>query len=210
MQYFTVIGVVRNFHFESLRNNIDAMSLRFTGKGNKMMVKLAGGNFRETIEKIEERWHQLAPGQPFSYYFMDESFHETYRTELRLASIFTMFTLLSIFIACLGLFGLSSFNAEKRSKEIGIRKVLGASVNQIVFRLSRDFLKLVAIAIVISVPLSWFAMNTWLEEFSYRIELTGWEFILAAVIAVCIAILTVSYQSIKAAIANPVRSLRSE
>jgi putative ABC transport system permease protein len=105
---------------------------------------------------------------------------------------------------------LSSFNAEKRSKEIGIRKVLGASVNQIVFRLSRDFLKLVAIAIVISVPLSWFAMNTWLEEFSYRIELTGWEFILAAVIAVCIAILTVSYQSIKAAIANPVRSLRSE
>jgi putative ABC transport system permease protein len=210
MRYYTVIGVVKNFHFETLRNNIDAMSLRFTGKGNRMMVKLAAGNFGETIDEIEKRWHQLAPGQPFSYYFMDESFHETYRAELRLASIFMMFAVLSIFIACLGLFGLAAYNAEKRSKEIGIRKVLGASVNQIVFRLSADFLKLVAISIAVSLPLSWFAMSRWLEAFSYRINLTGWVFVLAASIAVGIAILTVSYQSIKAAVANPVRSLRSE
>jgi putative ABC transport system permease protein len=210
MQYFTVIGVVKNFHFESLRNTIDALSLRLNGSGNKMMVKLTSGNFPEAIGKIERIWHQMAPGQPFSYYFMDESFQDTYRAELRLGNIFLTFSLLSIFIACLGLFGLAAYNAERRSKEIGIKKVLGATVNQITYQLSINFLKLVVVAIFISAPLSWYAMHRWLEEFSFRIELGWGVFLLAAGIAATISILTVSYQSIKAALANPVRSLRSE
>ena len=141
---------------------------------------------------------------------MDESFNDTYKAELRLGSIFITFTVLSIFIACLGLFGLAAFNAEKRSKEIGIKKVLGASVNQITYQLSIDFLKLVGIAIIVSLPLAWYAMNKWLEEFTYRIEISWWVFAIAAFLTVAISILTVSYQSIKAAILNPVNSLRSE
>lgn len=210
MEYSTVIGVVKNFHFESLRNNIDALSLSLGGNSNKMIVKLNAGDFSNAIDNIEETWSKIAPGQPFNYYFMDESFNDTYKAELRLGSIFITFTLLSIFIACLGLFGLAAFNAEKRSKEIGIKKVLGASVNQITYQLSIDFLKLVGIAIIVSLPLAWYAMNKWLEEFTYRIEISWWVFAIAAFLTVAISILTVSYQSIKAAILNPVNSLRSE
>lgn len=210
MEYLTVIGVVENFHFESLRNNIDALSLILGGNSDKMIVKMNAGDFAATIDQIEEVWYQMAPGQPFDYYFMDESFDDTYKAELQLGSIFVTFTLLSIFIACLGLFGLAAFNAEKRSKEIGVRKVLGASVSQITYKLSVDFLKLVAIAILISVPLGWYAMNMWLEDFSYRIDIGWWVFAIAALLAIVISILTVSYQSIKAAIVNPVKSLRSE
>lgn len=210
MEYLTIIGVVKNFHFESLRNGIDGLSFYLSTNANKMMVKLNAGDFSNTMEKIEATWHKLAPGQPFSYYFMDESFNDTYQAELRLGRIFVTFTLLSIFIACLGLFGLAAFNAEKRTKEIGIKKVFGASIRQITYQLSIDFLKLVAIAIFVSLPLSWYAMNKWLEDFSYRIEIQWWVFAIAAFLAVAISILTVSYQSIKAAIVNPVNSLRSE
>lgn len=210
MEYFTVIGVVKNFHFESLRSDIKAMSLSLGGNSNKMMAKLTAGNFPQTIEGIEEIWNRMAPAQPFSYYFMDQSFNDTYKAEQQLGQIFIAFTMLSIFIACLGLFGLAAFNAERRSKEIGIRKVLGAGVSQITYRLSADFLKLVGIAIVISIPLSWYAMHTWLQDFSYRIEIGWWIFAIAALLATGISLLTVSYQSIKAAIVNPVSSLRSE
>ena len=168
------------------------------------------GNFANAIERIESIWNKVAPGQPFDYYFMEDSFNNTYKSEQRLGRIFIIFTILSILIACLGLFGLAAFNAEKRTKEIGVRKVMGASVGQITFRLSSDFLKLVGVAILISLPVGWFAMNKWLEDFSYRIEIGWWVFVLAAFLAVAIAIITVSYQSIKAAIVNPVKSLRTE
>ncbi len=210
MKYFTIIGVVKNFHFESLRNNINAMSLHLGGNSRKMLVKLNAGEFSKTIVNIEGIWESIAPGQPFNYYFMDDSFNDTYQAEQRLSRIFVTFTLLSIFIACLGLFGLAAFNAERRSKEIGIRKVLGASIPQITYKLTIDFLKLVGVAILISLPLGWYAMNRWLEDFSYRIEI-GWTvFVFAAILAVVISIVTVSYQSIKAAIVNPVKSLRTE
>jgi putative ABC transport system permease protein len=141
---------------------------------------------------------------------MDESFNTTFEAEQRLSKIFMVFTILSILIACLGLFGLAAFNAQKRTKEIGVRKVLGASVGQITYKLTVDFLKLVGVAILVSIPLGWYVMNKWLEDFSYRIEIGWWVFVLAAFLAVAIAIITVSYQSIKAAIVNPVKSLHTE
>jgi len=141
---------------------------------------------------------------------MEDAFNNTYQSERRLGNIFIIFTVLSLLIACLGLFGLAAFNAEKRIKEIGVRKVLGASVSQISMRLTVDFLKLVGIAILISLPLGWYVMNKWLEDFTYRINIPWWVFLLAAFLAVLISVLTVSYQSIKAAIVNPVKSLRSE
>ena len=175
-----------------------------------MAVKLEQGSFSTAISSIERIWNDLAPGQPFDYYFMEESFNNTYKSEQRLGRIFIIFTVLSIIIACLGLFGLATFNAEKRTKEIGVRKVMGAGVGQIAYRLTMDFLKLVGVAILVSIPLGWYVMGKWLEDFSYRIEIGWWVFILAALLALIISIVTVSYQSIKAAIVNPVKSLRTE
>lgn len=208
--YFTVIGVVKDFHFKSLRDNIGALSMSIGDYSNAMMVKLNEGDFANTISSIEKTWKTVAPKQPFNYYFLEESFNNTYKAEQRLGRIFTIFSTLSILIACLGLFGLAAFNAEKRTKEIGIRKVLGASISQITYKLSIDFLKLVGIAIVISIPLAWYAMNSWLEDFSYRTEIGLGVFALAIFIAVLISVLTLSFQSIKAAMANPVESLKSE
>ena len=209
-ELLTVIGVVKNFHFESLKEDIQALSISLGDRAAKMAIKLNAGDFSNTIASIEKSWNEVAPGQPFNYYFMDDSFNETYEAEERLGSIFIVFTILSILIACLGLFGLAAFNAEKRTKEIGIRKVLGASITQITYRLSIDFLKLVGIAIFIALPLGWYAMNKWLENFSYRIEMSWWIFILAALLAVIISVLTVSFQSVKAAIVNPIDSLKTE
>ncbi|MEE9362022.1 MAG: ABC transporter permease [Cellulophaga sp.] len=206
----TVIGVVKDFHYASLRDDIGALSLSISDFAGAMAIKLNAGDFNNSIAQIEGVWNKVAPGQPFDYYFMDESFNNTYQAEQRLGKIFIIFTILSILIASLGLFGLAAFNAEKRIKEIGIRKVLGASIPQITYRLSIDFLKLVGIAILIALPIGWYVMNKWLEDFSYRIEIPWWVFVLAATLAITISILTVSYQSIKAAIVNPVKSLRSE
>ncbi len=208
--YYTIIGVVKNFHYESLRENIQPLGFFLDRSTGNMAVKLNAGNFNQAITSIEGIWNKMAPGQPFNYRFMDESFNATYEAEQRLGKIFTVFTVLSILIACLGLFGLAAFNAQKRTKEIGIRKVLGATVGQISYRLTTDFLKMVGIAIVIALPLGWFVMNKWLEDFSYRIEIAWWVYVLAALLAVGVAIVTVSYQSIKAAIVNPVKSLRTE
>ncbi|MEM6866580.1 MAG: FtsX-like permease family protein, partial [Bacteroidota bacterium] len=150
------------------------------------------------------------PDLSFSYYFMDDSFNDTYKAELRLGRVFMVFTLISILIACLGLFGLAAFNAEKKIKEIGIRKVLGASVGHITYKLTFDFLKLVGIAILISLPMGWYAMNRWLEDFSYRVEIDFWVFALPAFLATAIAVLTIGYQSIRAALVSPIKSLRTE
>jgi putative ABC transport system permease protein len=209
-RYFTIIGVVKDFHFSPFRNEIESLSLHLGDFAYSLAVKLEEGSFSNAIASIEGIWNKVAPGQPFDYYFMEDSFDNTYQAEQRLGRIFIIFTVLSILIACLGLFGLAAFNAEKRTKEIGVRKVLGASVSQITYRLSADFLKLVGVAILVSLPIGWFAMNKWLEDFSYRIDIGWWVFVLAAFLAVAISILTVSYQSIKAAIVNPIKSLRTE
>lgn len=209
-RFLKVIGVVKDFHFESLRKDIGALSLSLGNSTGSMAVKLKSGDFENSIAEIEKIWDEVAPGQPFSYRFMDDAFNTTYEAEQNLGQIFITFTVLSILIACLGLFGLAAFNAEKRTKEIGVRKVLGATVSQISYRLTVDFLKLVGIGILISLPIGWYAMNKWLEDFSYRIEISWWVLVLAGFLAIAIAILTVSYQSIKAAIVNPVKSLRTE
>jgi len=208
--FLTVIGVLKNFNFESLRKEISALSLRIGESTGALAVKLPEGEVGAVLSKIETIWEERAAGQPFSYRFMDEVFNTTYDADQRLGRIFMTFAILSILIACLGLFGLAAFNAEKRTKEIGVRKVLGASVGQVTFRLSKDFMKLVAIAIVISLPLGWYAMQRWLEDFSYRTDLSWWVFGVAALLAISISILTVSYQSIRAALMNPTKSLRSE
>ena len=209
-QLYTVIGIVKNFHFESLRDGIEALSLSLGNSNGYMAVKLKAGDFSSALSTIEGLWNKVAPGQLFNYRFMEDSFNTTYEAEQRLGRIFIIFTTLSIMIACLGLFGLAAFNAEKRVKEIGVRKVMGASVRQITYRLTIDFLKLVGVAILISLPIGWYAMSKWLEDFSYRIEIGWGVFAFAAFLAIAIAIVTVSYQSIKAAIVNPVKSLRSE
>ncbi|WP_149303966.1 ABC transporter permease [Pareuzebyella sediminis] len=208
--FYTVIGVVKNFHFESLRENIGPLNLSLGGFPGAMAVKIKAGDFTDTLRQIESIWNQMAPGQLFNYRFMEDAFNATYEAEQKLGHIFVVFTILSILIACLGLFGLAAFNAQKRTKEIGIRKVLGASVGQITFRLTTDFLKMVAVAILISLPLGWYAMNKWLEDFTYRIDIPWWILALAAFLSVAIAVVTVSFQSIKAAIVNPVKSLRTE
>ncbi|MFX0556415.1 ABC transporter permease [Maribacter sp. CXY002] len=209
-EFFTVIGVLKDFHFASLKDEIDALSLHLSNGAYALAVKIEAGNLEDAVSGIEGVWNTIVPGEPFNYYFMDDSFNNSYQSERRLGNIFVIFTVLSIFIACLGLFGLAAFNAQKRTKEIGVRKVLGATVGQISYRLTLDFLKLVAIAILISLPIGWYVMTKWLEDFTYRIEIGWWVFALAAFLGVAVAIITVSYQSIKAAIVNPVKSLRTE
>ena len=152
----------------------------------------------------------MAPGMPFSYQFLDESFDNMYRAEQRIGKVAMSFAILAVFIACLGLFGLATFMAEQRTKEIGVRKVLGATVPNIVTMLSKDFVRLVLLASVIAFPVAWYAMNRWLQDFAYRIDIGWWIFILAGLIAIIIAIITVSFQAIRAALTNPVNSLRTE
>ena len=207
---YTVIGIVKNFHFESLRDNIDALSLELDTNSGGAMFRLSGTNVPALVAQIETKWKQAAPGQPFNYAFLEDSFDQMYRAEQRIGTLALTFACLAILIACLGLFGLAAFTAEQRTKEIGVRKVLGASVGSIVALLSKDFLKLVLIAIVIASPIAWYAMNRWLQDFAYKIDIEWWVFALAGLLAVGIALLTVSFQSVKAALMNPVKSLRSE
>ena len=202
--------MVQNFHYSSLRDDIGALAL-FNKKSTSMMaIKVKTDDYRSVIDQIEGFWKELAPGQPFDYSFMDDDFNETYSSDSRLGKVFIIFTSLSIFIGCLGLFGLASFNAQKHKKEIGVRKVLGATVGQITVKLTFDFLKLVFIAALIALPIGWYAMNTWLQGFSYRISLDWQVLFTSTLIVVVIAVITVSYQSIKAATSNPVNSLKAE
>ncbi|NRB46723.1 MAG: ABC transporter permease [Saprospiraceae bacterium] len=210
MEYYTIIGVVKNFHYETLRSDINALSLVLGGQPNRLVAKLQAGNFKTTINEIRDLWNEVAPSQPFQHYFMDDSFNDTYQAELRLGNIFLTFTILSLFIACLGLFGLAAFNAQNRVKEVGIRKVLGASVEQLTYKLSIDFLKLVVLSIFIALPLGWWAMHQWLQDFAFRTEISWWILLAAAASAILISLLTVSFQGLKAAIVNPIESLRSE
>ncbi len=207
---YTIVGVVKNFHFESLRSNIGALSMVLSPGGGMMAFRLKTDDVQASIEKAEALWKKMAPGQPFAYRFMNDDFDNIYRSEARVGRVFITFALLSILIGCLGLFGLVTFTAEQRTKEIGVRKVLGASVGSIVTLLSKDFLKLVLVAIVIASPIAWYAMTTWLADFAYKIDISWWVFALAGLLAIGIALLTVSFQAVKAALMNPVESLRSE
>ncbi len=207
---YTVIGIVKNFHYESLRQNIGALSLKLEANSGAASFRMSTTNIPALISQIEVKWRQVAPGKPFSYAFLEDSFDAMYRAEQRIGNIALTFAVLAILIACLGLFGLATFTAEQRTKEIGVRKVLGASVMSIVTLLSKDFLKLVLIAVLIASPIAWFAMNRWLQDFAYKIDIEWWVFAGAGLLAVSIALLTVSFQSVKAALMNPVKSLRSE
>jgi putative ABC transport system permease protein len=208
---YKVIGVVKDFHFESLRSNIGALCLFLNlSRGNVSFRLNAGTDIGATIKSIEAKWKELAPGQPFTYTFMDESFNSVYKGEQRIGELSLAFAFLTILVACLGLLGLVTFIAEQRIKEIGIRKVLGASVPGIVQLLSKDFLKLVVVSILIATPVAYYVMYKWLQDFSYRIKIEWWVFAAVGLAAIIIALLTVSYQSIKAAIANPIKSLKTE
>ena len=207
---YTIVGVVKNFNFESLRQNIGPLCFRLGYNKWATAFKVSAPDVQGLIRSIESKWKSMAPGMPFSYHFLDEAFDNMYRDEQRIAKIGLSFAVLAIFIACLGLFGLATYMAEQRTKEIGVRKVLGASVSNIVSMLSKDFAKLVLIAAVIAFPIAWLAMSKWLQDFAYRINIGWWIFIAAAVITLFIALFTVVFQAIKAAVANPVKSLRTE
>ena len=206
-------GVFNDFHFESLHQRILPIVFRESASGDgygNISVKVSGSNVPVALTHIERTWKKFLPEIPFEYSFLDENFEDLYRAETRQGSIFTIFTGIAIFIACLGLLGLSAFTITQRVKEIGIRKVLGASVKDIVLILSKDFMKLVLIAAVIAFPLAWYAMHNWLDDFAYRIEMSWLVFLLAGIIAGLVAFATISLQAVKAAIANPVKSLRTE
>ncbi len=207
---YPILGVVQDFNFESMHDNIGPLVFHLGISPSIVSVKVAGMDVKNTISNITSVWKKFSPDQTIRYTFMDEQFANMYADVQRTGYIFTSFAVLAIIIACLGLFALSAFMAEQRSKEIGIRKVLGASVSGITTLLSIDFIKLVFIAIVIASPIAWWGMNKWLQEFAYRISIQWWMLAVAAFAAIIIALVTISFQSIKAAIANPIKSLRSE
>jgi putative ABC transport system permease protein len=211
MYNLTVVGVVKDFHFTSLRSEIKPFAfVTEPPREGLLTLKLDASNLQSTIAQIEKKWNKFSPDRPFQYSFLDETFSQLYQSEERFKKVFLNITALAIIIACLGLFGLAAFVTEQRTKEIGIRKVLGASVTNITKLLSKDFLKLVLVAVVIASPVAWWVMNKWLEDFTYRINIGIWIFIAAGIVALLIALLTVSFHAVKSAIANPVKSLRSE
>jgi putative ABC transport system permease protein len=206
-----IIGVMKNFHFRSLQEEIKPLSMRIEPGGcNLVSIKVAAANLPKTIAAVEKKWKTLIPDRPFNYYFLDEFFNRQYRSEVQFGHLFLNFAILAIFISCLGLLGLASYSTVQRTKEIGIRKVMGASVSNIVNLLSIDFLKLVLISFIIAAPLAWYFMHQWLKDFAYRININWWIFLVAGVTAVLVALFTISFQAIRAAIANPVESLRTE
>ena len=207
---YLVVGIFKDFNFESLRNEIQPLALTLTTQGSYLSARISSENVSATVNQIESLWEQYAPGQPFQYTFLDDNYDALFLAEQRLGKVFSIFTGLAIAVACLGLLGLATFMAEQRTKEIGIRKVMGASATNITLLLSKDFTKLVIIAFGIAIPVAYFVMQKWLEGFAYRTDISPWVFLLAGVGALLIAWLTVSWQSLKAALANPVDSLKNE
>lgn len=206
-----IIGVVKDFHFRSLQEVIKPLSMRIEPGGSQLVsVSISGKDLPTTIAAIEKKWKEIIPHRPFNYFFLDEYFDRQYRSEQRFGNLFLYFAILAIFISCLGLLGLASYSTYQRTREIGIRKVMGASITGIVHLLSREFLALLLISFVIASPLAWLAMHRWLQDFSYRLPISWWTFILSGIIAIIVALFTVSFQAVKAAIANPVDSLRTE
>lgn len=207
---YTVVGVVQNFHYSTMREKIMPMVIALGGDISALSLRVQPDQVASAVAALEAQWKQFAPDLPFEYSFLDERFNDVYKSEAKLGTIFTVFCSLAIFIACLGLFGLASFTAEQRMKEISIRKVLGASVGSLVLLFSKDFTKLVLIALLLAVPVAYFIMDRWLADFAYRVTLEVSTFLIGGGIALLIAWLTVGFQSVRAAVANPVDSLRSE
>ncbi len=207
---YHVIGVVKDFNFSSMHDKVGPLIMNMGDNRGSVAVRLRGANIIAPVNQIAAKWKAMANGVPFTYTFMDDDFNKLYQSEKQTGQLFISFAVFAIFIACLGLFGLVTYAAEQRMKEIGIRKVRGARVDGIVGLLSRDFIKLVLIASLIAFPIAWWGMHQWLQSFAYRISISWWIFVLAGSTAILIALLTVSVQTIRAAIANPIRSLRSE
>jgi putative ABC transport system permease protein len=209
--YSTVIGVVKDFHMQSLREKINPLVIFYdTDNLFTVSLRLAPDNIMHTMDLLKQKWGELDPNRPFHYFFLDDSFDSQYRREERLKNITFYFSFLAVFIGCLGLFGMASFSAEQRTKEIGIRKVLGASVSGIVRLLAKEFLILVAVSNLIAWPVAFWVMSRWLQSFAYRTGIDPLIFLTSAVLALTIALLTVSYQAIRAAISSPVDALRYE
>lgn len=208
---FAIIGVLGNFHQQGLQKPIDPMCFHLrTNNGNFYSIKLNASGVHQTITSVQSSWNKFFPNDPFEYFFLDENFNQQYASNELFGKVFGLFAFLAILIACFGLMGLTAYSVAQRTKEIGVRKVLGASVQNILAMLSKDFLKLILIAIVIAIPLAWFVMQQWLQDFAYRINIQWWVFVFAGLIALMIALITISLQALKAAIANPVKSLRTE
>lgn len=209
---WTIIGVVKDFHFQDMHVKIEPYGFQLNNQPNYnyLIVHSAPANVSPLLKSINASWHKLNPNEPFEYSFLDEDFQKNYEAENRLSAIVGYFTIIAILISCLGLFGLATFSAEQRTKEIGVRKVLGASVAGIVALLSKDFLKLVAISILIASPVAWWVMKKWLQDFAYRTNISWKVFIITTATALLIALITISFQAIRAAITNPVKSLRTE
>jgi len=206
---FHVIGVVKDFNFKSLHESISPLLITLQPESG-LIFKIKTADVSGLLADMKRQWDTYNNEEPFTYAFIDDLFNKTYATEQKTGTILNIFAVLTIFVACLGLFGLATYTAEQRRKEIGIRKVLGASVAGVTQMLSKEFLKLVFIASCIAIPVAWWAMNKWLQGFAYRIHLSWWVFLIAATTALLISLVTVSFQAIKAAIANPVKSLRTE
>ncbi|HWA32751.1 MAG TPA: ABC transporter permease [Cyclobacteriaceae bacterium] len=206
-----IIGVVKDFNFTSLHRNIEPLTLPFEPFACRYLsLKVKTSNMAATIESVRQVWDRLAPHRPFLYSFLDDDFSRQYQKDFKFRELFTIFSGLAIFIACLGLLGLATYTAELRAKEIGIRKVLGANVSSIVTLMSKDFMLLIGIAMLIATPVAWYAMNQWLSGFAYHIDIQAWVFLLAGIAALFIALLTISYQALRAATANPVKALKTE
>jgi putative ABC transport system permease protein len=211
----TVIGVVKDFHFQSFDFSIEPLFLKYRNATNlygisNFMAKIDSENTEAALAHVENTLKTMVPDFPMEYHFLDDTYNQLYNTEKRFGKAFNLFTFIALFIAGIGLFGLVTFQVNRRTKEIGIRKVLGATTTGLVALLSKDFLKLVFVALVIASPLAYFFMEKWLQDFSYRIDISWWTFALAGFAAIIIAFVTVSFQSVKAALANPVETLRSE
>ena len=207
---YHVIGVVKDFHFKSLHYSISPLVMILGNSSDNIIVKTKTSDIAGLVKTIQKSWTDLNAGAPFVYSFLDERFSNTYLSEQKLGLILGIFAGLTIFVACLGLFGLATFTAEQRTREIGIRKVLGATVANIVSLLSRDFLKLVLIAFILAAPVAWYLMNKWLQDFAYPIHISWWVFVIAALLAITITLITISFRAVRAATNNPVISLRSE
>jgi putative ABC transport system permease protein len=205
-----VLGVIKDFNYESLRGGIKPLAIHLGAFGDWIVLRIRSANIHDAVSMVEKKWKEYAPSAPFGYSFLDENFDSLYRTEQRLQGILGFFSIIALSIACMGLFGLVTFHAETRTKEIGIRKVLGAPVASLILMLTRQVLKWVLLANLIAWPIAWYAMNKWLQNFAYRIDLTIWSFFIAGFSALIIALFTVSWQVIRAATANPVESLRYE
>ena len=216
-----IAGVLKDFHFTSVQQEVKSMGLFVLSDTTNLLKDEQGSavlfarmdpkiDIKDKIASIEKIYKKYSVDKPFEYYFLDDAFNETFKTEIRMSRMFTVFTAFAIFIACMGLFGLVTFTAETRTKEIGIRKVLGASVSSVVTLLSKDFFKLVFISIIIATPAAWYAMDKWLQDFAYKIEIAWWVFAAAGLMAIVITFLTVGFQSLKAALMNPVKSLKTD